>query len=53
MKTLGNKKKQDKGLYLMISSVLLEQADRLAISKGLNRSEFIRHLLLKAVEEAK
>ena len=53
MKTLNRKKTQDKGLYLVLSSTLLEDFDKVALQKGTNRSELIRHLMHKAIEESK
>ena len=39
------------GLYIRISDILIKKLDSVAVERGFNRSEFIRHLIQNAIEK--
>jgi metal-responsive CopG/Arc/MetJ family transcriptional regulator len=39
------------GLYIRISETLITKLDAVAMERGFNRSEYIRHLIQNAVEK--
>lgn len=39
------------GLYIRISDTLIKKLDSVAVERGFNRSEFIRHLIQNAIEK--